>query len=728
MDILKLNKIQTPIGEDLKSKLKQESYNEMIECIDKIVLVGNMINANRRKAKDMPTRKDGRIIIDFENPHILEDMDFFRERAIFFQKHGVYTHIFQNETPGSEYRRFWDEEKRRCTYGMVRPSDGEWISGYYYHYLNYTKIELVKTIEGNRAERVSDFPDVWDGDYLFFHYIEQAEELGKHAAVLKCRGRGYSFKAGSMANRNYFHIRKSKSFLFASETEFLIKDGVMNKAIDNMNYIDNNTPFTQPRDYKDTELYKRASYKDPELKTEKGLLSEIIGVTCKDDPDKGRGKRGKLLVFDESGLFPGLLHTWAVARKSVEQGKAVYGCMCSMGTGGTKGADFEAAEELFYHPSGYNVLSLRNVYDKCNGVGECSFFIPEYLNRTGCYDRNGNSDIIKALIEIFEQRDIVRSGTTDPNAIIKEKAESPIVPLDAVLKTEGSIFPVSDIKDYLAEIIPNYNKFIAPHYIGRLSLNNGDVRWLLDETIQPIRDFPLKDNSNKIGCLEIYSHPVNDSSGKPTWLRYIGGIDPYDDDTGTSLGSIFILDRWTDKIVAEYTGRPMTANDFYEICLKLIMYYNALTNYESNKKGLFGYFSNKHVLHYLCDTPKILIDKQMVKTENLFGNKSKGTNATTAVNMWARRLQADYLNESIRDNDDLLMPRLRSIRSVGYLRELSMWHPDLNCDRISAMGMLMILREDLFNVEINSTFQSINSLANDKFWDRMYKGKPKSWV
>jgi len=40
------------------------------------------------------------------------------------------------------------------------------------------------------------------------------------------------------------------------------------------------------------------------------------------------------------------------------------------------------------------------------------------------------------------------------------------------------------------------------------------------------------------------------------------------------------------------------------------------------------------------------------------------------------------------------IPNLRRIRSIGYIRECIAWNPDINTDRVSAMDMVMILRED----------------------------------
>jgi hypothetical protein len=68
-----------------------------------------------------------------------------------------------------------------------------------------------------RRERILGFPRFWDYDYYYFNAIEEAENQGKHMAVLKARQRGYSFKGASMLVRNYELIRGSKSFAVSSE-------------------------------------------------------------------------------------------------------------------------------------------------------------------------------------------------------------------------------------------------------------------------------------------------------------------------------------------------------------------------------------------------------------------------------------------------------------------------------------------------------------------------------
>ena len=115
MELYKVNKYQTPITEELKNSLHREVWEELTDFIDNIQFIQNLIAPEeiRGYAKDRPKDESGKIIVDITNPHILEDMDFFRERAIFHEKNKCYTHLRPNPNPKSEYAEFWKEEKRR---------------------------------------------------------------------------------------------------------------------------------------------------------------------------------------------------------------------------------------------------------------------------------------------------------------------------------------------------------------------------------------------------------------------------------------------------------------------------------------------------------------------------------------------------------------------------------------------------------------------------------------
>jgi len=109
---------------------------------------------------------------------------------------------------------------------------------------------------------------------------------------------------------------------------------------------------------------------------EVGYKSEIIGVTLKDNPDIVRGKRGKLILFEEAGSFSELGAAWSIARPSVEQGTVTFGLMLAFGTGGDVGSNFATLKDMFYNPKGYNCLEFKNIWDENVTNQSCGFFCP----------------------------------------------------------------------------------------------------------------------------------------------------------------------------------------------------------------------------------------------------------------------------------------------------------------------------------------------------------------
>jgi hypothetical protein len=723
---IKMNKYQTELTEELVNSLPQEVQDQLFDIINNVEFVKRLISPTREYAKDRPRDDKGRIIVDLVNPHILENMDYFRPSAIHYEKYGTFTNLRPNANPNSEYGKWIREERRRIWDGYVRESDGEWVTGYLYWFLNYSPMMLSKIREykdkdgkkrkSKRADRVESLPECWEGIYWRFHCLDQASngglynnfEGGQHMAELASRGKGKSYSLASILNHifvvgeNKDAHEKVKGIVTAYQKEYLTKDGVLNKFVDMANFCATNTQFPRKR-LKNSlqEMTWIMGYKDVELDIERGTQNTVLGVSSKDDESKLRGKRAAKILIEEFGTFPRLVDLYNVLLPSVQDGGIIFGQIYMLGTAGDNESDFAGAQEIMYNPRGYNMYALPNVFDKYNqGKPYFVFFFPGYVNRKGCYNEDGVSDIIKALIEILMNRYRVKYNSTDPNTIIKTIAEVPITPAEAIVKIGVNMFPVADLTERIGQLDSNPTEY-NDVYVGDLVFGkDGQVEYK-PTSAQPIRDFPHKDNKIE-GAIEIFQMPeIDKNTNKPYNDRYILGADPYDDDESNtmSLGSIFVLDLWTDRIVAEYTGRPSFADDYYEICRKLCLFYNGRLNYEYNKKGLFSHFSTRNSLYLLTDVLDFLKEKQMMKDG--IGNKSKGTNASPAINAYARSRLRSWLLSPVPviqtidgESKEVMVPRLFTVRNRALLKELINYNPEGNFDRISAMGMLMLLRED----------------------------------
>lgn len=646
------------------------------------------------------------LMIDFTKK--IRNSDKFRQPALQFLKTGEYC-LYPKGT--SEYQQFWTSERNKCINGYTA-NDGDFISGYNYFYLNYcpiTRLVYKEVTRKGKTELVPTddhtFPDFYDYDYFFFEGVEESESKGKHMCALKSRRKGFSFKGAAMCCRNYYLLPNSKSYVYASNKQYLTDDGTLTKAWGYMDFIDAHTAWGKKRSV-NTQMRKRAGMlvKDEYgNEIEVGYKSEIIGVTLKDNPDVVRGKRGKLILFEEAGSFSELGAAWQIARPSVEQGSVTFGLMLAFGTGGDEGSNFATLKDMFYNPDGYNCLPFDNVWDENIATKQCGFFCPQYTNMDDrdahgkriYMDDDGNTIVNKSIECILKLRRQVIENATNSAAIDRYVAERPITPAEAMLEFNGNIFPKRELQEQLAKI-RTHKDLANLKQVGVLDWqSDGNLQWT-NKKVGDITHYPLKQGEDTTGAIVIWEHPSLEASPG----LYIMGVDSYDFDESstTSLGSCFVYKRFQsfeenyDVIVAEYTARPATAQDFYENVRKLAVYYNAKIMYENQNKGIFSYFTAKHCDYLLADSPDIIND---VVSESKV-NRKKGCHMNREIKRWGEGLIKDWLNDLRADGKK----NITAILSEPLLEELISYNDTGNYDRVMAYIQIMIYREQLYNVTV----------------------------
>lgn len=728
--IIPVNEYQTPITKELLAKFPDEVSEQFFDFIDTVPLLKWMISPNRPRAKDLPRDDKGRIIVDITHPHILEDMDYFRPAAKFFEQNGCYSLLKPNANPNSEYGKWFSEEIRRCREGYVRESDGEWITGQMYWYMNYCQIMLNRKSDTSGVYlRVEDFPDFWEGIYYRFHYLEQARMRGKHCMELARRGCSKSFSLASMMSHNLIlgenseNKRRVTSILTAYTKEYLAaKDGTLTKFTPMVDFCAEHTEFPRLMVKRSTaEMVWQMGYKNSNGNV-KGSLNSVMAVSVKDDEGKIRGKRG-FVFFEEMGNYPRFLGVWDNVRDSVKEGSHVFAQLYAVGTSGDKESDFSSIKTILYNPDAYEVYALENVYDqKGKGTTKFAYFFPSYISRAGCMDKDGNSDVVAALLEILMERYMVKQGG-DPASLLSRIAQMPITPAEAILKVKSNFFPVVMLNERIRQLD------MDPHayddvYVGTLIETSEGVTFRATDDI-PIRKWPV-DNTEQ-GALEIFEMPP---SGQIPNHRFIIGHDPVDNDQAesSSLSSTFVFDLFTDRIVAEYTGRRPFAEDNYEMVRLLGLFYNATIMVEANRKGYYAYFAKKHATWMLADCPEYLRDRQLVKY-SLFGSAQKGISVNSAIIGYANDLIRDWLNKTcpveVKDERGEIhvqqVPQLYKIRNRALLQELVSYSPEVNVDRIRALSQVMLYREHfiiLYGGSPEADPKDSDDASDDEFFNR----------
>ena len=703
--IIPTNEFQTPVTQELLESMSDWCREQFMDFVTNVPLISWMLSPDRPRAKDLPRDGDGKIIVDIAHPHILEDVDYFRPAARFYEENGCYTFLKPNPNPRSEYGKWITEEARRCREGYVRESDGEWITGYMYWYLNYCRIKIVKkNPKTGISSQVPGFPLFWEGSYYRFHYIDQARKAHKHALELARRGASKSYSLASMMchnlilGENEFSKTEVTTVLAAYTTEFMSdKDGTLNKFVKMKDFIAKNTEF--PRllsTNRPSDMLWIAGSKDANGVIN-GSQNSVMGVVVKDDESKVRGKRG-FIFFEEIGSFKSFLPTFNNTRNSVRDGSEVFSEIYGVGTAGDKDSDFSGTREILYNPEGYEILPIENVYDlKGKGRKHFCFFFPSYMSSTGFIDKDGNSDVVSAILFILRNRDKVRR--TKPETLLSVIAQDPITPEEAILRVRRGYFPTDMLNERLRQIDQN-PRFYDNIFVGTLVDVGGHVEFKSTNDHAPIRDWPIKrSNSDMHGALEISKMPPE---GEIPSNRYVLGIDPIENDEDAESESLFAMimfDLFTDEPVATYIGRMPLNDDNCYLAWLLCRFYNAKCMPEANKKNVYAYFAKKHALYMLADCPEYLKQREIVKYATT-GSSSKGVQALPAVISFAQDMIRDWLikdyTTQVEDENGELqtvsMPGVYKIWDRGLLKELISYGPNTNTDKVSALMQIMLYR------------------------------------
>lgn len=450
-----------------------------------------------------------------------------------------------------------------------------------------------------------------------------------------------------------------------------------------------------------------------------GTLSKILhGIYTIENPEAAAGTRPSVAVVEEVGLLPNTLRVHGSNDAAQKDDVRKFGSAFYIGTGGNIKKIVET-KIIFYSPDGFDFLEFD---DEWENKGKIGMFMPAYYAFNKFKDENGNTDV-DAAIKYIENRRKEKLESGAPFALEYEMMNYPIVPSEMFLNIGVTQFPVADIVDRLG-VLETSRTLLNSSWKVEFSIEeNGEIKYR-ESNKKIIRDFPVRTGIDVDGAIEIYEQPKRDTNGKIFDGRYIAGCDPIDDDGNTditlSLQSTFVLDTWTDRIVAEYTARTRLASEYYEQQRRLLIYYNALMNYEQQKKGLFAHYKNMNSLYLLCPSPSILKDQKMIKKSGGVGNTKLGTYTNANINEWADTLITQYLLTPAYEKEDGTL-NIHTVRSVGLLKELSMYDGSLNCDRISALRMLMVLREEVRpRIQRSLTTDKGDQEISKNFWSKNF--------
>ena len=688
-------------------------------------------------------------MLNAEGLYVVEDIAFcntnqFNEAARFFKKHGVYTFA---PSDSREFKEHWDIEEDRLKNGMSAPGklqyiDGKpiiqdvHITGEHYGFLNYGRIirtkdddtdELKNVVKDshllNKARKIGkkdlDFPSFLDGQYHWMKAKEFAKSIGLNVVMAKARRKGFSYMEGwdcaLTTNMNPY----STTLIAAYDYKYLIKGNqILSMSKRYLDFLELHTDFG--RGYiKEAIDHIKLGYKKPnEGNKEFGYQSQIIGVSCMDNPDALAGKDALLIKFEETGKFPNLKETLDITLSTTEDGSIITGFITLFGTGGTDEANWAAFEEIYWNPELYNCMVFDNIWSegsKGKGVG---FFYPQSVGDPAFVDEHGNSLREQAKAANNRKREDKKKKITQ-SAYVKYVGQRAETPEEAFASGNDNIFPAADIMAHESKLKhdPDY-KYL--HRAGQLVYTDKGIKFRLNEELKlegltthdPVFEYPINKATDVVGTYVEWISPYRDRiTGKIPKGLYRVWHDPYAQDKDSkkitmrdSLGATYVYEKTNnvtpgrgDYLVASFVGRPNTMDAYNEVLLKIAEYWNAEIMFENDRGDVKQYAANKRKLHLLANEPDVEWEAELKGKVN----RGKGINMTTDRKAKGAIYLRDWL-VTPRGLDRFGNPRmnLHYIYDPALCSELRKWNNKGNFDRVSALIVGMFDAKEQFHKEI----------------------------
>lgn len=614
--------------------------------------------------------------------------------------------------------KYWKREKNRIRYGFHIADGQVFIPGWLYWHTVYWVIELDTKLANGRTYKGLGTPLFRDLEWEIAEDLERAEIEKKTYVLVGSRGFGKSNTCASAIGRIYNFFNNTESLISGgNNNDIKLLADKINIGLSNIHPV-----FHKQRLLNNWKYEVKAGWKDADTGQDKGSASRISIRNYKDGNDTmvANGTRPKIHIIDEIGKIPNLIKCvldtepcWNTA--SGER----FSIPILAGTGGDmeKGAD---AAVIFRNPRVYNVLEFD---DEWEGTGKLGKFVPvtkalndykepwtlyNYLTKVRKMDLTPHPDLDRITVLVSNEervkeefvkprREKALSSTTS-NEIIKEKAYYPLVPSESFLTLTANDFPIEACKKQRDWIEKNFQ----PVRIELYTDLSGVVTHKFTDQM-PVRQFPVKNDTDKTGVIEVVEYPVPNA---PYGL-YVAGIDPYKQSESMysdSLGSIYIFKRMTDSLtepyqympVAWYTGRPKSIHTWYETVRNLLKWYNAIGMCENADYGFIQYMIEKNETYHLA--PGMSFLKELSPTTQ--HRSDYGLPPTKAVINHLDNTSVIYCKEDfIRVYGDDEPERLLGVTRIldpMLLQEMIVYNKNEgNYDRVRAFGLAVAYAKQL---------------------------------
>lgn len=684
--------------------------------------------------------------------------EIFSRVADFYEKHGCYC-LEPDDSPNAI--KFWQREMDRRVKGvqaycklyikdipayLAAKSDAERktllhkvrITGDHYNYLNYGRIERAPNEkerkqldkEGRfKVNTVEGFPRFWDGDYWNFKIDELIANNSCNLCKAKARRKGFSYKRGSQAANTINANKNVTVTLAADQMDYLTEKGATSYMVKvNLDWYEDKTYWRRGYLSENFDKGIELGYKkSKEGQKAFGFRSKLLSVAIGKNESAAVGKKAIETDFEEAGKCPNLQKALDVMMSNSESGAMRIGTIRVYGTGGTKGANWEAFSNCFYNPGKNDMLPMENIWDANNRHAVCGFFFPQIWDYEP-FIEDGNSLLFASWKDDYDKKRGAEKekDAGEYNIYVGQRANSPN---EAFTNTQENIFHSPELTNHINAI--KYDKSNHFYEDGWYILDDGRVRFVTkqecieraifgsDRFHEYITDVPHNSKTDVHGCIrEFYSPIPNDGS------LYFISYDPYRVDknkeevsTKNSLASFQVWMRTNSKtpymgkrLVASYCGRLDTMEAVDKLVLYACLRWNCKVLYEAGTGELVTNFKKWGYRDKLLKDPSSYINR------SVDGPRITGYGIVIGdgdIKLEGMRMVRDFLYEIVgKTSDDTPIYRFNQIYDISFLLELDRFIFGRNADRLSSAIVAMFeFRKDslLLEREANSKSKTNNT-------------------
>lgn len=684
--------------------------------------------------------------------------EIFSRVADFYEKHGCYC-LEPDDSPNAV--KFWQREMDRRVKGvqaycklyikdipayLAAKSDAERkallhkvrITGDHYNYLNYGRIERAPNEkerkqldkEGRfKVNTVEGFPRFWDGDYWNFKIDELIANNSCNLCKAKARRKGFSYKRGSQAANTINANKNVTVTLAADQMDYLTEKGATSYMVKvNLDWYEDKTYWRRGYLSENFDKGIELGYKkSKEGQKAFGFRSKLLSVAIGKNESAAVGKKAIETDFEEAGKCPNLQKALDVMMSNSESGAMRIGTIRVYGTGGTKGANWEAFSNCFYNPGKNDMLPMENIWDANSRHAVCGFFFPQIWDYEP-FIEDGNSLLFASWKDDYDKKHGAEKekDAGEYNIYVGQRANSPN---EAFTNTQENIFHSPELTNHINAI--KYDKSNHFYEDGWYILDDGRVRFVTkqecieraifgsDRFHEYITDVPHNSKTDVHGCIrEFYSPIPNDGS------LYFISYDPYRVDknkeevsTKNSLASFQVWMRINSKtpymgkrLVASYCGRLDTMEAVDKLVLYACLRWNCKVLYEAGTGELVTNFKKWGYRDKLLKDPSSYINR------SVDGPRITGYGIVIGdgdIKLEGMRMVRDFLYEIVgKTSDDTPIYRFNQIYDISFLLELDRFIFGRNADRLSSAIVAMFeFRKDslLLEREANSKSKTNNT-------------------